>query len=61
MEQHSDRPIFNVDQDSLSPQMVVRQDNMRRLIAEQTELGNELIFPSEDMRLVCIMNKEDRN
>lgn len=41
--------------------MVVRQDNMRRLIAEQTELGNELIFPSEDMRLVCIMNKEDRN
>ena len=33
---------------------------MNRLIAEQSELGNELIFPSEDMRLVVVFSKEDR-
>ena len=51
---YSDMPIFNVPEDKLSPQMLVRQDNMRRLIDEQLALDNELIFPSEDMRLVAV-------
>ena len=32
---------------------------MRRLIEEQTQLGNELIFPAEDMRLVVVYVKQD--
>ena len=40
--------------------MIIRQENMNRLIAEQNELGNDLIFPSEDMRLVVLFSTEDR-
>ena len=40
--------------------MIIRQENMNRLIAEQNELGNDLIFPSEDMRLVVLFSAEDR-
>ena len=32
---------------------------MQNLIALQTELGNEILFPSEDMRMVIIYSKED--
>ena len=41
--------------------MMVRQENMRRLISEQNELGNTIIFPAEDMRLVVVFKKEDKN
>ena len=34
---------------------------MRRLISEQNELGNTIIFPAEDMRLVVVFKKEDKN
>lgn len=56
---HSDEPIFNVEQRNLSPQMQSRQLNMQNLIAQQAELGNEVIFPAEDMRIVVIYSKED--
>ena len=34
---------------------------MKRLIEEQTSIGNTLIFPSEDMRLVGIFQQEEKN
>jgi hypothetical protein len=34
---------------------------MLRLIEEQTKLGNELIFPSEDMRIVAVYFKENKD
>ena len=39
--------------------MQSRQQNMQNLIAQQSELGNEIIFPSEDMRMVVVYSKED--
>ena len=40
--------------------MTIRQENMQRLISEQNELFNDIIFPAEDMRLVAVFSKEDR-
>ena len=60
VDKYFDAPILNVSEDNMSPQMAVRQENVRRLIEEETKLGNELIFPSEDLRLVVVFNKEDR-
>ena len=54
-----DAPIFGVPEEQMTPQMATRQENVRRLIEEQTQQGNELIFPSEDMRFVVVFNKED--
>lgn len=34
---------------------------MQRVINEQNQLGNDLLFPSQDMRLVAIFSKEDRS
>ena len=59
-DRYSDQPILNVEQVKLTPQMMVRQDNMNKLIAEQNTLGNDIIFPSEDMRLVAVFSKEDK-
>ena len=55
-----DMPILNVTDDKMSPQIAVRQENVRRLIDEQNELGNELIYPSQDMRLIAVYNTEDK-
>ena len=32
---------------------------MQNLIAHQTQLGNEILFPSEDMRMAVVFSKED--
>lgn len=32
---------------------------MQNLIVQELEAGNEIIFPSEDMRMVVIYSKED--
>ena len=56
---YSDEPIFTVDQRNLSPQMQSRQQNMQNLIAAQAQLGHEVLFPSEDMRMVVVYSKED--
>ena len=32
---------------------------MQNLIAGQAGLGNEILFPSEDMRMVVVYSKED--
>ena len=58
-DKYSDEPIFNLSEDKLSQQMLVRQDNMKKLIADQHEL-NEIFFPNDDMRLVVVFSKEDR-
>ena len=39
--------------------MQTRQKNMQTLIAQETQLGNEILFPSEDMRMVVVFKKED--
>lgn len=60
VDKYFDAPILNVSEENMSPQMAVRQENVRRLIEEETKVGNELIFPAEDLRLVVVFNKEDR-
>ena len=59
-DRYSDQPILNISQEKLTPQMLIRQENMQRLIREQNELGNDIIFPTQDMRLVAVFSKEDR-
>jgi len=44
----------------MSPQMAVRQENVRRLVQEETELGNELIFASEDLRMCAVYCKQEK-
>lgn len=34
---------------------------MQKLVEQQNEQGNELMFPAEDMRIVLVFNKQDRN
>lgn len=60
IEQYADNPIFSLDAEE-NPQVLVRQENMRRLIAEQSHVGNEVLFASDDTRIVAVFNKEDKS
>ena len=60
-EKYSDVPIFNkIPNKKLTPQIQVRRENMKRMIAAQNASGNEILFPSEDTRLAAVFVKEDR-
>jgi len=38
---------------------MTRQENARLFIEKQKQLGNEVYFPADDMRLATVYNKED--